>query len=424
MLLKAQPRLTHKLVADVSQRALIASQRALQPQANADFRRMRPVRATNLMHKLEHFLGAHLHLMLLFLLLLTLFLNARNQAQTIKHQRRKRIQQALLAAFAKMLPRQMQTFVMHIRRRRIRHQMNEFGDQCLLRIKLLLLLVVTRCISLRLIINQRMNHGQQLLNLVGRPQAHLGVDECRHHIARDTRNILARGQRAHQRAVRRELQHAHIHGANGCHQHAMQMRHARRIHRRLLLLLHHRQCLLQHLPDVFVLASVALRCEVHQLHIERQSIGKCHFFVLFHNLPAIRLENGENVLFRKLERVFTLRRVLGQALHQLDHDAVDVHRRLQLAHHAQKRLQRAQMVVVAEHHDEALHQVLLRDAVLALDDLLRHLLEHIVLVNGARHHVQLRQAAQVRADQHAQLQAFAFALAAVTHCALMLHTHP
>ena len=74
--------------------------------------------------------------------------------------------------------------------------------------------------------------------------------------------------------------------------------------------------------------------------------------------------------------------------------------------------------------DDALHEVLLCDGVLAVDHLLEHLGQHRLLVHLQRHALEAREAEEVRPHQDAQLEPLALALLALAHRPLVLHPHP
>ena len=82
------------------------------------------------------------------------------------------------------------------------------------------------------------------------------------------------------------------------------------------------------------------------------------------------------------------------------------------------------MKVVREHLDDHLHEVLLRDDILAVDHLLEDRWQDRVLVELERHAIELAQAHEVRADEDAQFAALCLALLALARVAEVLLTHP
>lgn len=78
----------------------------------------------------------------------------------------------------------------------------------------------------------------------------------------------------------------------------------------------------------------------------------------------------------------------------------------------------------ATHLDDDLHQILLCDDVLAVDDLLQYCWEYTLLVHFQIDTIELGKTNKVGADEDTQVATFHFPLVPVAGVALMLETHP
>ena len=76
------------------------------------------------------------------------------------------------------------------------------------------------------------------------------------------------------------------------------------------------------------------------------------------------------------------------------------------------------------HLDDDLHQVLLGNDVLAVDDLLQYRGEYARLVHVQIDAIELGETDEIGADEYTQFATFHFALLAVARVTLMLETHP
>ena len=97
---------------------------------------------------------------------------------------------------------------------------------------------------------------------------------------------------------------------------------------------------------------------------------------------------------------------------------------MQLDARLQVDVERAHVELVGKYLNDALHEVLLRYLVLAVDHLLEQLGQHQRAVRVHVDRVELREAHQVGADEQAELAALLFALLLLTRVALILHAHP
>lgn len=76
------------------------------------------------------------------------------------------------------------------------------------------------------------------------------------------------------------------------------------------------------------------------------------------------------------------------------------------------------------HLDDDLHQILLGDNVLAVDDLLQYRGEYVPLVHVQIDAIELGETDEICADEDTQVTTFHLALLAVARVTLMLETHP
>eukprot|EP00982_Pelagococcus_subviridis_P012435 31175-Pelagococcus_subviridis.AAC.4 len=87
-------------------------------------------------------------------------------------------------------------------------------------------------------------------------------------------------------------------------------------------------------------------------------------------------------------------------------------------------LQRLDVELVREHLHDRVHQVRLRDVVLAVHDLLEHAREDDVAVHLQRHPFELREHEEVFPDEVAELSSLLLASLALPRGATVLHAHP
>ena len=97
---------------------------------------------------------------------------------------------------------------------------------------------------------------------------------------------------------------------------------------------------------------------------------------------------------------------------------------MQLCACGQDEVQRVQVEVVGEDLDDDVHEVLLRNGILAVDDLLEDGWENHLLVQLERHAIELTEPHEVRADENAQLATLRLALLALARVAEMLLPDP
>lgn len=97
---------------------------------------------------------------------------------------------------------------------------------------------------------------------------------------------------------------------------------------------------------------------------------------------------------------------------------------MQLSRGAKELRQGVQVELVGEHLDDDLHKVLLRNDVLAVDDLLEDGGQDHVLVHVDLDALELREADEVRTDKDAEVAALHLALLALARVALVLQPHP
>lgn len=175
--------------------------------------------------------------------------------------------------------------------------------------------------------------------------------------------------------------------------------------------------------DVVHLAGVALQREVGERGLQTQRLDERHVRAL--------LDERRDAVVEQLERGDLRRHVLprggevvGQAIHHQLEDGAHVDLLLQRRARLQEDLQRAQVEVVGEDLDDALHQIRLRDRVLAGEDLLDDLGQDAILVLGQVEALQLRQTHQIRAHQDAQIHALLLTALAILCRTLMLQANP
>mmetsp|Transcript_47733 Transcript_47733/g.110644 ORF Transcript_47733/g.110644 Transcript_47733/m.110644 type:complete len:266 (-) Transcript_47733:215-1012(-) len=125
-----------------------------------------------------------------------------------------------------------------------------------------------------------------------------------------------------------------------------------------------------------------------------------------------------------LLRLVVRGRMRAQPLHEGQQYLVDVGGGGKPAAMLEEERERRHVVLDGEDLRDAVHQVLLRDGVLAVDHLLEDGGQHRLGVNLERHPLERREADEVGADKDAQLRALALAPLALPHGPLVLHAHP
>ena len=127
---------------------------------------------------------------------------------------------------------------------------------------------------------------------------------------------------------------------------------------------------------------------------------------------------------RALRRLLRRRHVRSQPVHHHCQQRLDIGTRRQPRRVLQPRRQRGNVELGGEGLCDALHEVLLRDGVTAVDDLFEHLRQHRVTVHGQVDAVERCELREIGTDEHSQLEALLLARLALAHGALVLHPHP
>ena len=114
----------------------------------------------------------------------------------------------------------------------------------------------------------------------------------------------------------------------------------------------------------------------------------------------------------------------GQAVHHAFEDGSHADLFFQLRARLQERVERGEVELVREDLDDAIHEVRLRNSVLAVDHLLEDAGQHRLLVEAHVHALELADPNKVGPDQDAQVLALLLALLLPRAASLALHAHP
>mmetsp|Transcript_18110 Transcript_18110/g.43994 ORF Transcript_18110/g.43994 Transcript_18110/m.43994 type:complete len:279 (-) Transcript_18110:451-1287(-) len=114
----------------------------------------------------------------------------------------------------------------------------------------------------------------------------------------------------------------------------------------------------------------------------------------------------------------------GEPVHQRDEYSLDVDAALKLPAAIEDLIQSPQMIFVRKDLDDAFHEVLLSNLILAIDDLLEDPWKHHSLVHVAVHALKVAQPHKVDPNQNTQVKTLLFPTLTVPDWPLVLHPHP
>ena len=165
--------------------------------------------------------------------------------------------------------------------------------------------------------------------------------------------------------------------------------------------------------------DVAFEGKVDQRDLERQDVLQAQVRLLLDHLADVLREGGEGL--DPVECVGVVDGVHGETVHQAHQDVFDVHTALELRARVEEGVERRHVQFVGEDLDQAVHQVLLGNEVLARGDLLQSAREDDRLVKLFVDAFQLRKPYQVGPDQDPQVAALLLPPLLVPDRALALH---
>ena len=165
--------------------------------------------------------------------------------------------------------------------------------------------------------------------------------------------------------------------------------------------------------------------EGHERGVHEQPVVRLHRRLRGdHRLDALR-ELPEGVHLRELlDDLLGLLRRLGEPVRERGEDVAHPDARFQERARVEELLERPDVELIREHLHDGVHQVRLRDLVLAVDHLLQNPGQHHLVVQREVHPLELRQDEEVLPDEVAQLAPLPLAPLAVALRPAVLHPHP